>query len=139
MELSNINIKEIEKELINLFYVDDIKVSDIDFEKQNNTPYIHFELFLFDESIIDILTTNNVWANDEMDDPEDNKFEDLYGIKHSAIIKGPVKYSYIKLVHKTFGGTPNFLGDEYIYDEDEIFFCIGEKLKDKLKIILNIN
>lgn len=50
------------------------------------------------------------------------------------IVRGPIKYKYLKDIYDYLGG--NEWKRNTITDDEEVYFTIGNKLKDKLEKIV---
>lgn len=105
-----------------------IKASNIEIENQDKYSYIHFDIDVFSKDEIIVLYTDNSFVNNEVDDLNNNKFIEIFGINPDAIIKGPIEYKEIENIYNYFKGPTN----DIINDYDKVFFCFGEKLKSYL-------
>lgn len=112
-----------------------IKASDIEVDDQNKYSYIHFDIDVFNKDEIIVLYTDNSFVNDEIDDLNNNKIIEIFGINPDAIIKGPIEYKEIEDIYKYFKGPTN----DIIDDNDKVFFCFGENLQSYLIDLYNIN
>lgn len=68
--------------------------------------------------------------NDEIDDPQNNKYVEIYGINPKAIIQGPIKYKDIEEIYQYLDGPGNAL-----LEDEDIYFCFGDRLKKILEKI----
>lgn len=137
-----IESKTVKNILKKLLEVNDIEASSlINNEEKQSYPYIHFgmddfeTIGILEEELLDynyrITVTYNSHnpINDEIDDPENNKFIDIHHMDPYAIIKGPIKYKMLKDIYEYLDGPGHFT-----YKDDYVFFCFDNKLINKLKL-----
>lgn len=133
MKIPNIKNKLVIEKIKTLLNIKDIKASDIKVNDQNKIPYIHFDIDIFNKDEIIVLYTDNSFVNDEVDDINNGKIIEIFGMDRDTIIKGPIKYKEIEDVYIFFKGPTNDIVD----DNDEVFFCFGEGLKSYLIELIN--
>jgi reverse gyrase len=126
MKIEDIKNENIIIKIKKLLKKKEIKASDIDIDYQNNSSYIHFGVNLFNKDEINILYTNNNFVNDEIDDMDDNKFVEIFGMDPDAIINGPIDFKEIEDVYYYLGGPQNH---EIYNKDDKVFFCFDEYIK----------
>jgi hypothetical protein len=126
MKIEDIKSKYIIIKIKNLLKIKDIKASDIEIEHQNNYSYIHFGVPFFSKDEINVMYTNNNFVNDEIDDLDNDKFIEIFGMDPDAIIKGPVEFKEIEDIYYYFGGPSNH---EIYNKDDNVFFCFDDKIK----------
>lgn len=140
---------------VNTIKVIDIRKKDIkDFKNKENNEgindfynytlnklynYIHFDIDILntiglkeDEVLNYNHKINIMYActhiNDEIDDPQNDKYVEIHGINPNAIIQGPIKYKDIEEIYRYLDGPDNTL-----LDDDDIYFCFGDTFKKILK------
>jgi hypothetical protein len=130
MNIEDIKNKDIIGHVLNILSeTPDIKAKYISIEDQNNNPYIHFDINMFDKNRIEVTYATNSFVNDEEEDPDNDKYIEILGLDPEAILKGPIKYKEIEEIYEYFYGPANDIIDE----DQKVFFCIGESLQKKLK------
>lgn len=133
MNVSDINNKELINYLFNLLSkTPNIKAKDINIDDQNNIPYIHIDINIFDINKVEVIYTTNSFVNDENDDP-DNKFVEVFGLDPNVILKGPIEYKEIENIYIYFKGPTN----DIIDNNSKVFFYIGKNLIKSLNEIYN--
>lgn len=134
MNVSCINDKNIINNIFNILSnTQNIKASDISISNQNDNPYIHIDINIFDKNRIDVIYATNSFVNDIIEDPDNDKYIEILGLDPNAILKGPIEYKEIENIYEYFKGPTNDIID---YDQ-KVFFCIGENLIKTLNEIYN--
>lgn len=134
MNVEDINDKEVINHVFNILSkTPTIKAIDININDQNNNPYIHIDINIFDRSRIIVTYTTNNFVNDEVEDPDNGKYIEILGLDPNAILKGPIEYKEIENIYEYFKGPAN----DIIDGNQKVFFCIGEKLIKTLNEIYN--
>lgn len=134
MDVLSIKHKNIISYIFNvLSKTPNIKAKDIDISHQNNCPYIHIDINIFDKSKVEVTYATNSFVNDEEEDPNNDKYIEILGLNPDAVLKGPVEYKEIENIYEYFYGPTNDIIDEH----QEVFFYIGETLLEKLNEIYN--
>lgn len=134
MNVEDINDKEVINHVFNILSkTPTIKAIDININDQNNNPYIHIDIDIFDRSRIIVTYTTNNFVNDEVEDPDNGKYIEILGLDPNAILKGPIEYKEIENIYEYFKGPAN----DIIDGNQKVFFCIGEKLIETLNEIYN--
>lgn len=132
MNVSDINSKEFINYLFNLLSkTENIKAIDINIDDQNNNPYIHIDINIFDKNKIVVTYTTNSFVNDEKDDLDNDKFIEVFGLNPNVILKGPIEYKEIENIYNYFKGPTN----DIIDNNQKVFFYIGENLIKSLNEI----
>lgn len=134
MKVSNI----VDKKFISYIFeflskTPNIKAIDININDQNNNPYIHIDINIFDRNSVDVIYTTNSFVNDEIDDLDNDKFIEIFGLDPNAMLKGPIEYNEIENIYEYFKGPTN----DIIDNNQKVFFCIGENLIKTLNEIYN--
>lgn len=132
MNVEDINDKEFITYLFNLLSkTENIKAIDINIDGQNNIPYIHIDINIFDRNKIEVTYTTNSFVNDENDELDNDKFIEIFGLDPNVILKGPIEYKEIENIYNYFKGPTN----DIIDNNQKVFFYIGEKLIKSLNKI----
>lgn len=124
------DIKDIEK--IN-YILEIAKTNSCDKDKlicETYYPYIYFDIFFLDDNTIHAFWNGRSIINDNVK----NAPAAIGFIKNDPyIVRGPIKYKYLKDIYDYLGG--NEWKRNTITDDEEVYFTIGNKLKDKLENI----
>lgn len=129
MKISDIKDKNKIKYILEvLLKNNDIKASNIEIDNQDKYSYIHFDIDVFSQDEIIVLYTDNSFVNNEIDDLNNNKIIEIFGINPDAIIKGPIEYKEIQNTYDYFKGPKNNIINDY----NKVFFSFGENLKSYL-------
>jgi hypothetical protein len=126
MKISDINNKYIIIKIKKLLEFKDIKASEIEIDKQNKCSYIHFGVPFFSDEDINVMYTSNSFVNDEIDDINNNKIIEIFGINPDSIIKGPIEYKEIEEIYNYFGGPTK---REIFNNNENVFFYFDDKIK----------
>lgn len=132
MKVSNIRDKKFINYIFSLLSkTPNIKAMDININDQNNNPYIHIDTNIFDRSNVDVIYTTNSFVNNEIEDLDNDKFIEIFGLDPESMLKGPVEYREIETIYDYFKGPIN----DIIDNNQKVFFCIGENLIETLNEI----
>ncbi len=132
MNVEDINDKEFINYLFNfLSKTTNIKAMDINIDDQNNNPYIHIDINIFDRNKIEVIYTTNSFVNDENDDPNNNKIIEFLGLDPNTLLKGPIEYKEVENIYNYFKGPNN----DIIDNNQKVFLYIGENLIKSLNEI----
>lgn len=135
MNVEDINDKEFINYLFNfLSKTPNIKAIDVNIDDQNNNPYIHIDINIFDRSKVEVIYTTNSFVNDEYEDLDNDKFIEIFGLDPNVTLKGPIEYKEIEIIYNYFKGPIN----DIIDNNQKIFFYIGENLIKYLNEIYNL-
>jgi hypothetical protein len=134
MKVSNIGDKKFINYIFNfLSKTPNIKAIDININDQNNNPYIHIDINIFDRNSVEVIYTTNSFVNNEIEDLDNDKFIEIFGLDPNAMLKGPIEYKEIETIYEYFKGPEN----DIIDNNQKVFFCIGENLIKTLNKIHN--
>lgn len=134
MNVLNINDKEFIYYLFSfLSKTPNIKAIDININDQNDNPYIHIDINIFDRNKVEVTYTTNSFVNNEIEDLDNDKFIEIFGLDPNIILKGPIEYKEIENIYEYFKGPMN----DIIDNNQKIFFYIGENLIKTLNKIYN--
>lgn len=90
-------------------------------------PYIYFDVFFLDNN-----TIHSFWNGRSIISDNDDNFPAIGFIKNEPyVIRGPIKYKHLKDIYDYLGG--NEWKRNTITDEEEVYFTIGNNLKNKLE------
>jgi hypothetical protein len=92
-------------------------------------PYIYFDIFFLDNN-----TIHAFWNGKSIISDNDENSPAIGFIKNEPyVIKGPIKYKYLKDIYDYLGG--NEWKKNTITDEEDVYFTIGNSLKNRLEKI----
>lgn len=132
MNVEDIKNKDIISYIFNvLLRLPNIKAKDISIKDQNDNPYIHFDINIFEPNRVEVTYASNSFVNDEEENPDNDKYIEILGLDPDAILKGPIEYKKIENIYEYFRGPTN----DIIDDNQKVFFYIGEKLLKRLNEI----
>jgi hypothetical protein len=105
MKVSNIGDKKFINYIFNfLSKTPNIKAIDININDQNNNPYIHIDINIFDRNSVEVIYTTNSFVNNEIEDLDNDKFIEIFGLDPNAMLKGPIEYKEIETIYEYFKG-----------------------------------